>query len=400
MSASLDVRAARRLALARGGLLAPRRTGFPERARGGGASARAAAHAVVERFGYLQLDTISVAGARSHALVLLSRLDGLDAALGETLLVPGAPLFEGLGHEACWMPLALYPLFAFRRRRYREHAAWGPFLDGRREQAAALLRRARDDGPFRSTDLAGDSGGGFWRGKEEKRVAEALWRTGELAIRERTGFQRVYDLAERVIPGEVLDRAVPLDEAFRALILCALDGHGWAEERTLAATWRLRRTGEEFRSALRALADAGAVTACTLHAGGERVAGWIRPDDLDLAERLRGLRPRGDRGVLLTPFDPLLWDRPRVRRLFGFDVVLEIYVPPAERRYGYFCMPVLAGERLVARVDVKAARATRTLRVVSCHFEPGRGSPADREAVRSALARHARAVALDAIAWN
>jgi len=108
---SLDVRAVRRLALARAVLLPSKWTGLPASARGAGGTARAAAHEVIGRFGYLQLDTVSVAGARSHALILASRLRGLDASLGERLLVPGAPLFEYWGHEACWMPLALHPLF-------------------------------------------------------------------------------------------------------------------------------------------------------------------------------------------------------------------------------------------------------------------------------------------------
>ncbi len=392
---TLDVLAVRRLALARAGLLSTEWTGLPSKARGDGAGARAAAHAVIERFGYLQLDTISVTGARSHTLVLLSRLGGMDAALGERLLVPAAPLFEYWGHAACWMPLALYPLFGFRRERFRKDPWWAEVLTRRRADADALLRRARDEGGFRSKDLEGDGSKGWWRGKDSKRVAEALWSAGELAIRERRAFQRVYDLPERVIPEGLRGRDVPVVDAYRALLLRALDGHGWAEERTLADTWHLRRTQAPFAAALRSLADAGDVVPCALDDGDECWPGWIRPRDLELAARLRRLRPRADRGVLLSPFDPLLWDRDRVRRLFGFDVVLEIYVPAARRRYGYYCMPVLAGERLVGRVDVKADRADGRVRTPAVHFESSRPSAADRAAVRTAVDRHAAAVGLD-----
>ncbi len=393
----IDVLGARRLALARAGLLPRRWTGLAATARGATPSARRAAHDVIDRFGYLQLDTISVAGARSHALILLSRLDGMDAALGETLLRPGAPLFEYWGHEACWMPCELYPHFEFRRRAYRERHGWGEVLAERPRDAAALLRRAREDGPFRSVDLEGRGEGGWWRVKDAKRVAEALWRSGDLAIRERRGFQRVYDLAERVIPDALRTARVSTDDAFRALLLRALDGHGWAEFRTLAATWRISTRNTAFRAALDTLVAAGDVVACDLVDGRDVLAGFARPRDLELAARLRRIRPPRDVGVLLTPFDPLLWDRERVRRLFGVDVVLEIYVPAAKRRYGYFCMPVLAGERLVARVDVKADRAAGVVRTPSLHFEDdGARSPdsADRAAVQTALARHARAVGL------
>src|SRR5207253_1567447 len=115
-----------------------------------GPTARDTAHAVVERFGYLQLDTISVAGARSHALVLMARLEGMDPSLGERLLVPSAPLFEYWGHAVSWIPLDLYPLFEFRRQRFRRHPWWGDVLTDRRTEAEALLRRTRDEGPFRS----------------------------------------------------------------------------------------------------------------------------------------------------------------------------------------------------------------------------------------------------------
>ena len=388
-TATLDVVAARRLALVRAGLLrAPRHAG-PH---------RDAAHAVIERFGYLQLDTISIAGARSHTLVLMSRLAGMDPSLGEELLVPGAPLFEYWGHEACWMPLAMWPLFEFRREAYRNHPRHAEERRERREAVDALLRRARDVGPFRSMDLGGTSGGGWWNEKHPKRVAEMLWRTGDLAIRERRGFQRTYDLVERVIPADVRNRRVPVEDAYRALLLLALAGHGWAETRTIADTWRLRKSRPAFVAALRALVDAGEVVPCALVTDGGMRQGWIRPEDLELAAELKRLRPRADRGVMLTPFDPLLWDRSRVRLLFGFEQVLEVYKPAPIRRYGYFCLPVLAGERLVARVDLKAHRAAGELRVLACHFETkgprGHPSRADREAARTAIDRHAMALGL------
>lgn len=397
---TLDVAAARRLALARAGLAPLRWSGLPGRAGRGDAAQRAAADAVVGRFGYLQLDTISVAGARTHGLVLLSRLRGFDPALAERLLVPGAPLAEYWGHEASWIPIDLWPLMEFRREAYRRHPRWGPRVNGSGGAADLLLRRARDDGPFRSSDLEGARRPGWWGGKDTKRAAEALWRAGELAIRERRGFQRIYDLTERVIPGDVRARSVPVHDAFRALILLALDGHGWADAGTIAATFRLRRTREPFVAALRSLAEDGSVLPCSLAAGDGRPPrpGWIRPRDLDLAARLARWRPRDDVGVLLSPFDPVLWDRARVRLLFGFDQVFEAYVPPAKRRYGYFCLPVLAGERLVARADLKADRDAGVLRVLSLHYETtdrrGRPPAADAEAARTAIERHADAVGL------
>lgn len=386
----------RRLALARGGLLGPRWTGLPARAAGAGARARAAAHAVIGRFGYLQLDTVSAAGARSHALVLLSRLDGMEARLGEELLVPGAPLFEYWGHAASWLPLDLHPALAFRRKAFRRHPWWGDVLGENRGLADALLRRARDGGPFRSADLEGEREGPWWGHKPLRRVAEALWLAGELAIRERRGFQRVWDLPERVIPADLLARSLPEEEGVRTLVLRALDGHGWAEERTLAETFHLRKSRPSFRAALRSLAEEGAILPCALRLeGGGKRPGWIRPRDLEAADALRRWRPpRGPRAVLLSPFDPILWDRDRAALLFGFRQVLEIYVPAARRKYGYFVMPVLSGERLPARVDVRADRAAGVLRALSVHFEAARPSAADRAAVRTALSRLAGQVGM------
>ena len=401
MTLQLGTREARRLALAKAGLLKPSWTGLPSRARGGGPSARAAVHRIIERFGYLQLDTVSIAGARSHALVLLSRLDGLDPELPESLLAPGEPLFEYWGHEACWMPLGLHPAFEFRRREFRRHPWWGDVVGAHPKVARDLLRRIRDEGPLRSLDMEGRGSRGWWDIKVAKRVATALWSSGELAIRERRAFQRSFDLAERVIPAPLIASPMPAEEGLQSLLLRALDGHGFATTGTLAQTWRLRNRREQLASALARLQQRGLVAPCVLRDARERdVAGWIRPEDRELAAKLDRLRPPRDRGVLLSPFDPVLWDRARVRRLFGFDQVLEIFKPAASRVHGYYVLPVLAGEELVARLDLKADRRAGRLAVLSCRFEAGDAAPpppAAGEAVRSALARLAGSLGLEVV---
>lgn len=391
---TISVRAARRLALVRGGLLKPEWTGMPRRATGRGLRARRAAHRVIERFGYLQLDTVAVAGARSHCIVLASRIEGFDAALGEELLRPGEPLFEYWGHEASWLPIGLYPVFGFRREEFRHHPWWGDLVGEHPEVASDLMRRIRDDGPLRTLDMEGEGGRGWWDLKLAKKVATALWSSGELAVRERSGFQRTYDLAERVIPQHLRERRVARTGALEVLLLRALAGHGWATAGTLARTWRLRNRRPEIDGALARLQARGEIVPCALRGdGGARTSGWIRIGDLELAARLERVRPPSDRGVLLSPFDPLLWDRARVEALFGFHQVLEIFKPAPQRIYGYYCLPVLAGERLVARLDLRADRRRRNLEVVSQRFEDAPRAE-DAVAVRSALERFAGAVGL------
>lgn len=393
---TLSTRAARRLALARAGLLKPEWTGMPQRSSGRGRRARSAAHAVIGRYGYLQLDTVSIAGARSHAIVPLSRIEGFDPTLAEDLLQPGEPLFEYWGHEACWLPMELYPVFAFRREEFRHHPWWGDLVGQHPDVADRLLRQIRDEGPLRSLDMEGRGSSGWWDLKVAKKVATALWSSGELAIRERRNFQRTYDLAERVIPDDLRGRRVAKEEALEILFDRALAGHGWATTGTLAQTWRLRNRPVEIRDALARLRERGEIVPCTLILeDGKKSPGWIRPDDLELAARLERVRPSGDRGVLLSPFDPLLWDRGRVDQLFGFHQVLEIFKPAPQRVYGYYCLPVLAGENLVARLDLKADRKTGKLLVLARHFE-GSPSAADCEAVATALERYSGAVGLTA----
>jgi len=393
---TLTIRAARRLAIAKAGLLNPEPSGLPRTARGRGPSAFVAAHAVIARFGYLQLDTVSVAGARSHAIVLLSRLEGLAPRVGEELLRPGAPLFEYWGHEASWIPLALYPAFEFRRREFRRHPWWGDVVKENPKVADTLRRRIRDEGPLRSSDMEKRRSTGWWDIGIMKRVANGLWSSGELAIRERRAFQRTYDLTERVIPEELRARPLSTEDGLDALFLAALEGHGWATLGTLASTWRLKNRKSDLVATLARLQEKGAVLPCAVVADdGAAIKGWIRPADRELAARLENARPRSDRGVLLSPFDPLLWDRVRVARLFGFDARLEIFKPAPQRLYGYYCLPVLAGEHLVARVDLKADRKEGALRIVAAHYEKkGVAGRAGRQATKIAVDRYAAALDL------
>ncbi len=397
----ISVRQARRLALARAGLLKPEWLTLPGRAAGRGKRARDAALAIIEHFGYLQLDTVSIAGARSHAIVLLSRLEGFNPTLAEELLQPGQPLFEYWGHEASWLPLALYPAFEFRRTDYRCHPWWGDVISENAKVADDLRRRIREEGPLRSLEMEGRGSRGWWDLKLAKRVAAALWSSGELAIRERRNFQRSYDLAERVIPERW--RSEPLDEeaALEALLLKALVGHGWARTGTLTATWRLRGRPEKVALVLKRLAETGRIRRCRMMGGDRPAPGWILAEDLELAARLESVRPRRDRGVLLSPFDPVLWDRERVARLFGFEQLLEIFKPAPQRKFGYYCLPILAGERLIGRFDLKASRRQGTLTVLCSRFEQTGtdrpGSPADAAAAASALTRYSDALGLRAV---
>jgi len=315
---------ARRLALRAQALL-----GAPDR--------RAGVPGLLRQLGAVQLDTISVL-ARSHELVAYARLGAVGRAAVEAAYWGRPPAsFEYWSHAACVLPLEDWPWFAFRRRTWRGHE------DPRAPDAArrAVLTRLAE-GPATATDLGGAKRGGpWWDWSDVKRAAELLLREGTVVCVERRGWKRVYDLADRAVPPDL--RAVePDDHACRvALVRDAARRLAVATREDLADFHRLKTT--EVGAAL---PDAGLVPV--------EVEGWTDPAWADPAalDELAAGGPRGrHRTTLLSPFDSLVWDRARTARLFGFVHRLEAYVPAPKRVHGYFTMPLLAGGRLVGRVD-------------------------------------------------
>jgi uncharacterized protein len=325
---SLRADEVRRLALRAQGLL-----GAPDR--------RAGVPGLLRRLGAVQLDTISVL-ARSHELVPYARLGPVGRAAVEAAYWGRPPqAFEYWSHAACVLPLEDWPWFAFRRRAWRER------LEDRVPDAArrAVLARLAE-GPCTATELGGaKKGGPWWDWSDAKRAAEVLLSEGTVACVERRGWKRVYDLAERAVPADLL-AVEPDDHACRvALVRDAARHLAVATREDLADFHRLKVAEVDA-----ALPDAGLVP---VEVQGWPAGAWADPAALDDPPRGR------HRTTLLSPFDSLVWDRARTARLFAFVHRLEAYVPAPKRVHGYFTMPLLAGGRLVGRVD--PTRRGRTL---------------------------------------
>jgi uncharacterized protein len=323
----------------------------------------------IRRMGALQIDTIHVV-ARSPYLVLWSRLGDYETRWLDELLAEGK-IFEYWSHEACFLPVEDYPLY---RRRMLDAQSMGwkysrEWVEAHRAEVGRVLERVREHGPVRSSDFARTDGkrGGWWEWKPEKRALEMLFTAGELMISRRHNFQRVYDLRERVLPSWDDSGLPPEAEVHRALALKAVRALGVAKARWVADYFRADKRGAA--AATRALADEGELLRV-------RVAGWdeegfAHPDHRRLLGRAASGRLRPALVTLLSPFDPLIWDRARAREMFGFDYRLECYTPAPERRYGYFTLPLLRHDRLVGRLDSKAHRGDGVFEVKSLHLEPG-----------------------------
>lgn len=342
---------------------------------------------VLGRMHTLQIDSVNVF-VRSHYMPAFSRLGPYDPAdLDRLLMAQRSAYVEYWAHVASFIPLRDWGLFAFRMDEYRQRdVPADSWVSQHRDVVDRVRAELGDRGTLRPSDIELDgpkrTRGPWWDWDSVKLALEHLWRSGEVAVPGRIRFERCYALAERVIPAEARVR-VPREDAVRELARRAARAYGVATTADIADYWRLSNRSE-VAAALEDLADEGEVTPVS-------VAGWGRDGRPGSAwlHRDAVVPRRVDAVALLTPFDPMVWFRPRAERLFGFHYRIELYTPAHKRRYGYYSLPVLVGDRIVARVDLAAHRATRTLRVQSAWWEgvPAHGT-AERIAaeVRSAAA--------------
>jgi uncharacterized protein len=319
--------------------------------------------------GQVQLDAINVV-ERTQFLVLYSRLGPYEISRLHDLTGPGAELFEYWGHAAALLPMAHQPLF---RWRMEQHGTYGesPTKTARREAFRdanagyidAVLREVRDRGPLTAAQLSDPRrrNGEWWGRRSFGRVAlEYLFAKGEVSAWRSPTFERVYDLPERVIPDAVRAQPTPpVDEAQRRLLVLAARSLGVATIGDLANYYVIGPKSARPRVA--ELVEAGELVAVAVE--GWRESGYAVPNR-------RPRRPTRDHATLLSPFDSLIWERSRARRLFGFDYRIEVYVPEPDRKYGYFVLPLLLGDRLVARFDLKADRQESVRQVRGAYVEP------------------------------
>ncbi len=322
---------------------------------------------VIDRLSLHQIDSVNVL-VRAHYLPAFSRLGPYDRSLIDKAAWGGRrqrKLFEYWAHEASLLPLEMHPLLRWRMARAdRGEAGWRGlrvFARERRAEAEALLKRLREEGPCAASDLDETRGrSGWWEWSDAKRALEWLFWAGHVTTATRRGsFERVYDLPERVIPENILALPTPHErDAHRALIERAARALGVATAPELRDYFRLGP--EEAKTAIATLTEEGLLLPV-------EVPGWAK---LAYLHRDARLPRRLSAQALLAPFDPLVWERSRTLRLFDFHYRIEIYTPAEKRQHGYYVLPFLLGDRLVARVDLKADRLAGRLLVHAAHLEP------------------------------
>lgn len=320
---------------------------------------------VLDRVGLLQVDSVNVF-ARAHLMPPYSRMGPYDTELVRRASSgPDRRLVEYWAHVQALMPVDLWPHMQHRRDHYRAlRGKWG--LGPEPELEPVVLAGVAAHGPVTARALEGDLGSSRsreqwgWNWSSTRKVLDHLYMVGDVAVAGRTSsFEVLYDLPERVLPARVLDAPVPsLEEAELELVRRAARSHGVATVATLADHHRMPVAAA--RRAVRTLVEAGEVTEVS-------VDGWSRPGYLHRDARAPRTVPAR---ALLSPFDPVVWHRPRAEELFDFHYRIEIYTPAQRRIHGYYVLPFLLGDRIVARVDLKADRARRVLVVAGAFAEP------------------------------
>ncbi|MDQ3463311.1 MAG: winged helix DNA-binding domain-containing protein [Actinomycetota bacterium] len=351
----LSAAAARRVALAAQGFADPRPAGAVDVRH---------LRRVVDRVGLLQIDSVNVL-SRSHYLPVFSRLGAYSRRQLDELAYQRRELFEYWAHEASFVPIRLHRHLRWRMAR-AEHEAWGSMQHLARDKPGFIedvLAQVQERGPLTAAAVAVDRPirpGSMWNWHEGKVAMEWLFFIGAVSTARRTaGFERLYDVTDRVIPPAILAAPTPArEDAQRELVRVAARSHGVATERDLRDYFRLRV--EDCRERIRELVEEGELVPV-------QVPGWRQQAYLHRDARIpRWIRAR----ALLSPFDSLIWERGRTEQLFDFRFRLEIYTPAAKRVHGYYVLPFLLGDRLVARVDLKADRQAGILRVQAAFAEP------------------------------
>ncbi|MBS0569714.1 MAG: YcaQ family DNA glycosylase [Proteobacteria bacterium] len=357
----LSAQQARNLHLAVQGLLTP------PRAR----ASRARVLAAVERMRLLQIDTIHVV-ARSPYLALFSRLGAYEPRWLDELLARGK-VFECWAHEACFAPMADFALHRHPSPIRSGHWAHKHAATARREhrhEIEELIAHIRVNGAAKSADFErAGKGGGWWNRSPEKRWLETAFAQGDLMIARRENFQRVYDLAERVLENAAVAIAAPrLPEADirREFVLGAVRALGIAQARWIADYFRVKACKD---ADLQPHVDSGELI--RIEVRGWKHPAYVQRDNAALLARARRSALLATHTTLLSPFDPVVWDRERASTMFGFDYRIECYTPAPRRRYGYFVLPILHRGRLIGRLDAKAHRADGMFEVKSLHLEAG-----------------------------
>jgi uncharacterized protein YcaQ len=320
---------------------------------------------VIERLGYVQIDTIAVV-QRAHHHTLWSRFPAYAPQMLDELLAQDRRVFEGwnCAHVAAYLPICDYRYYRAMMRAYAKSPRARRWLDENGELARDVLERIRKEGPLASADFAAPPEfvrGTWWNWKPSKRALEVLFSTGELMVARRRGFQRIYDLTERVLPAGTDTTAPDEAELGHFVVRRALAGLGLA---SLKALRPLCRRCKDLPGALERLVDSGEVVRVQVKGMEGEAYALARTLDEEMGQLGRSRRLH-----ILSPFDNLT-RREQMSALFGFEYRLECYVPAAERRYGYFCLPILWGERFVGRLDSKADRKKRSFIVRRLTFEP------------------------------
>ena len=358
---------------------------------------------VFDRLGSIQFDPIEIAG-RNHDLVLLARVAGYRREMTDRLLYEERALFETYNKGLSLVPTAELPWYRVAWDRARRRHDDGAF-DEHAPLVEELLERIRETGPMSSIDVEPRAAiDWYWRPTNQVRaLLEALGESGILGLARRDGNRRVYDLVERLFPAELLEREISVRDRFRHKLLSRYRAHGLLGLSGSAEIWlgtfpRLA-TGDEDGLALQSagrrelhaeLVASGALVPVTIE--GIRGPRFLLSEELSRLDQARcevetGLAPGGTAAgvAFLAPLDPLVWDRQFLRSLYGFDYVWEVYVPPAKRRWGYYVLPILFGDRLVGRVEPRIERRTRTLRIAGLWWEDG-FDPLDAEGFVGAFA--------------